>query len=59
MKSTLTQYVTLGVMLLLLVFIVSMFPEQNSSKVTGHKETPTTVSKMAIETRHKAPVRAD
>lgn len=59
MKGTITQYVTLGVMLLLVVFIVSMYPAQNSATVTGQKGTQTTVSKLSIETRSKQPVRAD
>ncbi len=58
MKNTITQYVTLGVMLLLLVLIVSMYPEQNTSKTVGHKETATAVSKLSIPS-HTRQVRAD
>lgn len=58
MKGTLTQYIMLGVMLLLLVLIVSMYPEQNSSKVTGQLDKQTTVSKLSIPTPSK-PERAD
>ena len=54
MKGTLTQYVTLGVMLFLLVLIVSMYPEQHGSKVTGQADTETTVSKLAITTQIKS-----
>jgi len=58
MKNTITQYVTLGVMLLLLVLIVSMYPEQNTSKSVSHKESATTVSKLSIQT-HTKQVRTD
>lgn len=58
MKGTITQYVTLGVMLLLLVLIVSMYPEQHASKVTGQADTETTVSKLTIPTQIR-PVRTN
>lgn len=58
MKGTVTQYVTLGVMLLLLVLIVSMFPEQNGAKAVGHREQSTTVSKLVLPSHSKL-VRAD
>jgi hypothetical protein len=47
MKGTLTQYVTLGVMLLLLIFLVSMLPEQKSPKLSGQLDTKLTVSKLS------------
>lgn len=59
MKGTITQYVALGVMLLLMVLIVSMYPEHNGAVVTGKNETPATVSKLTIGTHSKLPVRAD
>jgi len=58
MKGTLTQYVMLGVMLLLLVLIVSMYPEQNTSQALGHKVVSTKVSKLSIQT-HPGSVRTD
>ena len=58
MKGTVTQYVTLGVMLLLMVLIVSMFPEQNGGKVVGHRDQTTTVSKLVLPSHSKI-VRAD
>ena len=58
MKGKLTQYVTLGVMLLLLVLIVSLFPEQRAVKASGANASPTTVSNLTIPTHNKV-VRAD
>lgn len=46
MKGTITQYVTLGVMLLLLVLIVSLYPEQQNQKVSGQQEKATEVTKL-------------
>ena len=34
MKHTVTQYITLGVMLFLLFFLVSLLPEQQPARVT-------------------------
>lgn len=48
MKGTFRQYVTLGVMLLLLILIVSMFPEQSRPKLSGKLETGITVSKLIV-----------
>jgi hypothetical protein len=58
MKGTLTQYVALGVMLMLLVLIVSLLPEQKGSHSMGQHEKATTVSKLTISTGSK-PVRPD
>lgn len=46
MKGTVMQYVTLAVMLLLLVFLVSLLPEQKGSKLTGQVDTKIQVSKF-------------
>ena len=54
MKGTITQYVTLGVMLLLLALIVSMYPEQQKEKVTGQRDTATEVSKLTLPTNIKS-----
>lgn len=54
MKGTLTQYVTLGVMLVLLVLIVSLFPEQQKEKATGQRATSTEVSTLSLPTRIKS-----
>ena len=58
MKGTIRQYVTLGVMMLLLILMVSMFPERNKPKLTGQLDTGTTVSKLGIPV-HIKPVRSD
>lgn len=51
MKHTITQYVMLGVMLLLLVLIVSMFPEHGATRTASHGQTAAKVSKLSIQTR--------
>ena len=38
MKHTLTQYITLGVMLCLLFFLVSLLPEQQPARVTTQND---------------------
>ena len=58
MKGTITQYVTLGVMLLLLILLVSLLPEQKSSKLTGQVDTSITVSTMNTPA-HIKPVRVN
>lgn len=59
MKGTITQYVTLGVMLLLLILLVSILPEQKGSKlITGQLDTKITVSKMN-NPDHVKPVRSN
>lgn len=60
MKGTITQYVTLGVMLLLMILIVSLYPEHGKStagiKFTNHPHTK--VSKLGIHSHGKV-LRAD
>lgn len=58
MKRTITQYVMLGVMLLLLVLIVSMYPDHSHTNAIGHKEAATKVSKLSVQTRAKS-MRSD
>ena len=58
MKGTITQYVTLGVMLLLLVLLVSMLPEQKGPKLSGKLNTQLSVLKLSSP-NHVKPVSAD
>lgn len=58
MKSTITQFVTLGIMLLIMAVIVSLYPEQNNSGTTSQAATPTKVSKLSIQHRIRN-IRAD
>lgn len=48
MKGTITQYVTLGVMLFLLVLIVSLLPETQKEKVSGQREVTHEISKLTL-----------
>ena len=60
MKRTVTQYIMLGVMLLLLVLIVSMYPEQKGAKAIGYQDQglTTKVSNVSVPASDKS-VRAD
>lgn len=61
MKGTITQYIMLGVMLLLMALIVSLYPEQTKPKA-GHEvsasSAKTNVSTLSFQSRIK-PLRAD
>lgn len=50
MKRTITQFITLGVMLLLVVLIISMYPEQKVSHFLSHKQTSSAVSHVSMQT---------
>jgi len=48
MRSIITKFITIGVMLMLLVLIVSHFPKISEPGRAGHSGKPTAVSKLAI-----------
>jgi len=47
-KRRITQFIMLGVMLLLMVLIVSMYPEPRVSQALSHKQTAKAISKLSI-----------
>lgn len=58
MKGKITQYVALGVMLLIIVLIVSFLPAERQNSVTSKQVSPTKVSNLSARTKI-AKVRPD
>jgi len=58
MKRTITQFIMLGVMLLLMALIISMYPEQKDSHALSHKNSETSVSRVSMQLHVKG-TRAD
>lgn len=51
MKGSITQYVVLGVMLLVIVLIVSLYPAQHRTEVSSQMVSPANVSKLSIRAK--------
>lgn len=58
MKRTITQFIMLGVMFLLMALIISMYPEQKVSNTLSHKHQATSVSRVSMQ-MHVKGTRAD
>lgn len=58
MKGTIAQYVTLGIMLVIIVLIVSFLPAQHVNKLTDKQVVPAKVTNLSARNNAEK-VRAD
>lgn len=58
MKGTITQYVVLGIMLLVIVLIVSFLPAARENHMTGKQASPGAATHLSVSNK-AGKVRAD